>query len=77
MTKNLQGVSIKDFMPFSCRSFCGDVQSGVLVADGAMGTMLYERGAFLNRAFEELNSTDIYTLRRITGRDRGFTWGDK
>jgi len=26
---------------------------------------------------EELNSTDIYTLRRITGRDRGFPWGDK
>jgi NAD(P)-dependent dehydrogenase (short-subunit alcohol dehydrogenase family) len=26
---------------------------------------------------EELDSTDIYTLRRITGRDRGFSWGDK
>jgi NAD(P)-dependent dehydrogenase (short-subunit alcohol dehydrogenase family) len=26
---------------------------------------------------DELNSSDVYTLRRITGRDRGFSWGDK
>lgn len=26
---------------------------------------------------EELASSDVYTLRRITGRDRGFSWGDK
>jgi NAD(P)-dependent dehydrogenase (short-subunit alcohol dehydrogenase family) len=26
---------------------------------------------------DELSSSDAYTLRRITGRDRGFTWGDK
>ena len=25
----------------------------------------------------ELSKSDAYTLRRITGRDRGFTWGDK
>ncbi len=25
----------------------------------------------------ELTSSDAYTLRRITGRDRGFDWGDK
>jgi NAD(P)-dependent dehydrogenase (short-subunit alcohol dehydrogenase family) len=25
---------------------------------------------------EDLSKTDAYTLRRITGRDRGFTWGD-
>src|SRR6516165_3675870 len=27
----------------------------VLVADGAMGTMLYAKGAFINRCFDELN----------------------
>ena len=27
--------------------------------------------------FQDLSDTDIYTLRRITGRDRGFDWGDK
>ncbi len=26
---------------------------------------------------EELQQSDLYTLRRITGRERGITWGDK
>ena len=26
---------------------------------------------------KELKTSDIYTLRRITGRDRGYSWGDK
>jgi NAD(P)-dependent dehydrogenase (short-subunit alcohol dehydrogenase family) len=26
---------------------------------------------------DELNNSDVYTLRRITGRDRGMAWGDK
>lgn len=26
---------------------------------------------------EELSASDVYTLRRIVGRDRGFSWGDK
>lgn len=26
---------------------------------------------------DELSTSDVYTLRRITGRDRGFAWGDK
>lgn len=26
---------------------------------------------------DELSSSDVYTLRRIAGRDRGFAWGDK
>jgi NAD(P)-dependent dehydrogenase (short-subunit alcohol dehydrogenase family) len=26
---------------------------------------------------DELSKSDVYTLRRIVGRDRGFTWGDK
>ncbi len=26
---------------------------------------------------DELSSSDVYTLRRIAGRDRGFLWGDK
>lgn len=26
---------------------------------------------------QELSDSDTYTLRRITGRDRGLTWGDK
>ena len=26
---------------------------------------------------DELSSSDVYTLRRIVGKDRGLTWGDK
>jgi hypothetical protein len=26
---------------------------------------------------DELSSSDVYTLRRIAGRDRNMTWGDK
>ena len=28
-----------------------------LVADGAMGTMLYDKGIFINRCYDELNLT--------------------
>ena len=26
---------------------------------------------------EDLSNTDAYTIRRITGKDRNFKWGDK
>lgn len=31
------------------------LKEGILIGDGAMGTMLYQQGAFLNICFEELN----------------------
>ncbi len=31
------------------------LQSKIIVADGAMGTMLYSKGIFINRCFDELN----------------------
>ncbi|MGH9411860.1 MAG: homocysteine S-methyltransferase family protein, partial [Vicinamibacterales bacterium] len=37
--------------------FLEDIDRRVLVCDGAMGTMLYARGIFLNRSFDELNLT--------------------
>ncbi len=37
------------------RDFLSRVGEGVVVADGAMGTMLYSRGVFINRCFDELN----------------------
>jgi methionine synthase I (cobalamin-dependent)/5,10-methylenetetrahydrofolate reductase len=36
-------------------SFLDALDQRVLVCDGAMGTMLYARGVFLNRSFDELN----------------------
>jgi methionine synthase I (cobalamin-dependent)/5,10-methylenetetrahydrofolate reductase len=37
--------------------FLEELERRVLVCDGAMGTMLYTRGVFLNRSFDELNLT--------------------
>src|SRR4051812_34537300 len=37
----------------------------VIVADGAMGTMLYSRGVFINRCFDELNLSSPDMVRQI------------
>jgi|SRR5579872_2634287 len=37
--------------------FLAELENRVLVCDGAMGTMLYAHGIFLNRSFDELNLT--------------------
>ena len=39
------------------KSFLSELDRRVLVCDGAMGTMLYARGIFLNRCFDERNLT--------------------
>ena len=39
------------------RPFLDAIDERVLVCDGAMGTMLYAKGIFLNRSFDELNLT--------------------
>jgi len=41
------------------------VSERVLVGDGAMGTMLYQQGVFLNRCFDELNVTDPKLVRAV------------
>jgi homocysteine S-methyltransferase len=38
-------------------SFLAAIQDRVLVCDGAMGTMLYAKGVFINRCFDALNLT--------------------
>ncbi len=37
----------------------------VVLGDGAMGTMLYEQGVFLNQCFEEVNLTNPDKVKRI------------
>ena len=37
--------------------FLDALDARVLICDGAMGTMLYGKGVFLNRSFDELNLT--------------------
>ena len=38
-------------------SLLDELDGRVLVCDGATGTMLYAKGIFLNRCFDELNLT--------------------
>ncbi len=37
----------------------------IIVADGAMGTMLYARGVFINRCFDELNLSSPDLVRQV------------
>lgn len=41
------------------------LEAGVLVADGAMGTMLYGKGVFINRCFDELNLSAPQMVREV------------
>jgi methionine synthase / methylenetetrahydrofolate reductase(NADPH) len=41
------------------------LQSGIVLADGAMGTMLYTKGVFINRCFDELNLSSPQLVKEI------------
>jgi homocysteine S-methyltransferase len=47
------------------KPFLERAKEGVVVCDGAMGTMLYSRGVFLNRCFDELNLSNPGLVRGI------------
>jgi NAD(P)-dependent dehydrogenase (short-subunit alcohol dehydrogenase family) len=52
---------------------------GSAASNGISGKLLsavWDPWTTLSGHVAELNSTDVYTLRRIVPRDRGFTWGD-
>jgi methionine synthase / methylenetetrahydrofolate reductase(NADPH) len=49
----------------SSTPFLDRLSAGTLVFDGAMGTMLYARGVFLNRCFDELNLSNPGLVRQI------------
>lgn len=41
------------------------IQENVIVADGAMGTMLYSKGVYVNRCYDEINLTQPDLVREI------------
>ncbi|MGA7412297.1 MAG: bifunctional homocysteine S-methyltransferase/methylenetetrahydrofolate reductase [Bryobacteraceae bacterium] len=41
------------------------LESGLVVADGAMGTMLYGKGIFINRCFDELNLASPQMIKEV------------
>src|SRR5437588_10790165 len=47
------------------KTFRDQLTRRVLVADGAMGTMLYDKGIFINRCYDELNLTAPDMIRQI------------
>lgn len=47
------------------RAFLDALRDRVLVCDGAMGTVLYGRGVFLNRCFDELNLTHASLVAEV------------
>ncbi len=51
--------------PSTLKSFTERIQDGVVVCDGAMGTMLYARGIFVNRCFDELNLSSPALVRTV------------
>jgi NAD(P)-dependent dehydrogenase (short-subunit alcohol dehydrogenase family) len=51
-----------------------------IASDGITGKLIsaiWDNWEHWPEHLNELSSSDVYTLRRITGRDRGFSWGDK
>jgi len=60
----LAGVSEKA-QAAAVKPFLERIAEGVVVCDGAMGTMLYARGVFLNRCFDELNLSSPALVRSI------------
>ena len=51
--------------PSRAKEFREQLQNRVLVADGAMGTMLYSKGVFINRCYDELNLSAPQMVREI------------
>jgi methionine synthase I (cobalamin-dependent) len=47
------------------KPFLDRLADGTLVFDGAMGTMIYARGVYLNRCFDELNLSSATLVRSI------------
>jgi methionine synthase / methylenetetrahydrofolate reductase(NADPH) len=41
------------------------LDAGIVVADGAMGTMLYGKGIFINRCFDELNLSAPHLVKEV------------
>jgi hypothetical protein len=44
---------------------------------GKLISAIWDRYEAWPEHLKELNGSDVYALRRVTGRDRDLTWGDK
>ena len=46
-------------------SFRERFEKGIIICDGAMGTMLYSKGIFINRCFDELNLSQPHLVMEV------------
>lgn len=46
-------------------TFLQKIDNRIILGDGAMGTLLYERGVYINRSFEGLNLTDAHLVKAV------------
>jgi len=51
-----------------------DASNGIT---GKLISAIWDKWSDWPKYLKELTESDVYTLRRITGRDRDFIWGDK
>ena len=51
-----------------------DASAGIT---GKLISAVWDNWEHFPEHLNELSASDVYTLRRITGRDRGLTWGDQ
>jgi len=52
-------------LPSRAREFRDQIEQRIFIADGAMGTMLYSKGVFINRCFDELNLSNPALVKEI------------
>lgn len=69
-----EGGASMDVVAELCKFLASDAARGIT---GKLISAVWDDWRTWPDHIEELSATDVYTLRRIVGRDRGFSWGDK
>ena len=57
-----------------CHFLASDAARGIT---GKLISAVWDNWEHWPEHIDELRASDVYTLRRIAGRDRGYSWGDK
>lgn len=57
-----------------CHFLASDASNGIT---GKLISAVWDNWEHWPEHIDQLRTSDVYTLRRITGRDRGLSWGDK
>jgi 3-oxoacyl-[acyl-carrier protein] reductase len=69
-----EGGASMDVVAELCQFLASDAARGIT---GKLISAVWDDWRNWPDHINELSASDVYTLRRIVGRDRGFSWGDK